>query len=428
MNVLRFFAIVFIFSFVSIAWMILGGSITYRTDELRRSLTEEVNSLWGPSNLVQHSPYVAKRTEADPNRLNRQREAGREPLSSQIAVSFEHHNRYKGLLWFSTYKVAFEGTYQLPAPENGEARAFVFELSDVSFLEGLVVTLDGQEVENVLDTDNVIRVLLPTDAAAHSVTVKYDTCGQDSWQYGTAWPGLQRAAALKEFALTATTDFRDIDYPKGSRSPDTPAQAVDGGMKAAWTYKNLRSSEKIGIEMPRRPDAGPIAARMSFFAPVSLLLFLAVLFAIVVLRKVPLHPMHYLFIAGGFFSFHILLAYLADLMNLHAAFWISAAVSVVLVVTYARLVAGVKFAVAYVGLAQLVYLVGFSYAFLWKGRTGLTVTIGAIATLFVLMQATGKVNWSEVFGRSGGLAGGNGRFRPEPPPLPAAEAPEEPKE
>ncbi len=29
--------------------------------------------------------------------------------------------------------------------------------------------------------------------------------------------------------------------------------------------------------------------------------------------------------------------------------------------------------------------------------TGLTVTIGAVVTLFVLMQTTGRVDWSEVF-------------------------------
>ena len=84
-------------------------------------------------------------------------------------------------------------------------------------------------------------------------------------------------------------------------------------------------------------------------------------------------------------------------MNIHVAFWICAAVSVFLVVSYMRLVAGVKFAVVFVGLAQLVYLVGFSYAFFWRGRTGLTVTIVAIITLFCLMQATGRVKWFDVF-------------------------------
>ena len=48
------------------------------------------------------------------------------------------------------------------------------------------------------------------------------------------------------------------------------------------------------------------------------------------------------------------------------------------------------------GVAQVVFLVLFSYAFFFEGYTGLTVTVGAIVTLFVLMQVTGRVKWDEV--------------------------------
>ena len=66
-------------------------------------------------------------------------------------------------------------------------------------------------------------------------------------------------------------------------------------------------------------------------------------------------------------------------------------------VSYLRLVVGLRFAALEAGLAQLIYLVLFSYAFFFKGFTGLAVTIGAILTLFVVMQMTGRVRWSEKF-------------------------------
>jgi isoprenylcysteine carboxyl methyltransferase (ICMT) family protein YpbQ len=50
------------------------------------------------------------------------------------------------------------------------------------------------------------------------------------------------------------------------------------------------------------------------------------------------------------------------------------------------------------GIAQLIYLVLFSYAFFWKGFTGLAITIISIVTLFVVMQATGRIRWSEKLG------------------------------
>ena len=45
------------------------------------------------------------------------------------------------------------------------------------------------------------------------------------------------------------------------------------------------------------------------------------------------------------------------------------------------------------GSAQLVYLILFSYAFFFRGFTGLAITIGAILTLFIAMQTTGRVRW-----------------------------------
>jgi hypothetical protein len=57
--------------------------------------------------------------------------------------------------------------------------------------------------------------------------------------------------------------------------------------------------------------------------------------------------------------------------------------------------------------AQAVYLIAFSYAFFFEGFTGLAVTIGAIITLFVLMQMTARVRWTEVFERSQPAVGGS---------------------
>lgn len=77
-----------------------------------------------------------------------------------------------------------------------------------------------------------------------------------------------------------------------------------------------------------------------------------------------------------------------------------AAASVLLVVSYLRLVVGTRFAVVEAGLAQLVYLVLFSYAFFFKGFTGLAVTIGSILTLFLVMQMTARIRWADNFARA----------------------------
>jgi inner membrane protein involved in colicin E2 resistance len=82
----------------------------------------------------------------------------------------------------------------------------------------------------------------------------------------------------------------------------------------------------------------------------------------------------------------------------HAAFAASALTSVVLVISYIRIVVGWRFALVETGILQLVYLVLFSYTHFFKGYTGLIVTVFSILTLFAVMQVTARVRWSEVFG------------------------------
>ncbi|MEW6210533.1 MAG: inner membrane CreD family protein [Acidobacteriota bacterium] len=125
------------------------------------------------------------------------------------------------------------------------------------------------------------------------------------------------------------------------------------------------------------------------------------MFIISVMRKIEIHPVNYFFLAAAFFAFHLLLSYLVDHISIHAAFVICSLVSIFLVVSYMRLVAGSRFAYFEVAVAQVIYLVGFSYAFFFEGFTGLTVTIGSIITLFVVMQMTARIKWSERFQLAG---------------------------
>ena len=403
MGVVRFIAIMFIFGAVSAAWMILGGSIWFRTYEMDQQFSAEMAGQWGPEVVAQQAPYWAPAKSA-----KRTDDEAASPASSVITAHIANDHRYKGLLWYSTFTVKFRGRYELPAAQG--RGFFIFPLpADVTGYDALTVTIDGAEADVPHADISAGRIAVPVEGKAeHAIEVAYATQGQnvwlycpgqvarnDGWESGTSLATGGPLAELNDFSLTVTTDFADIDFP--AASPTAPASPAGGGKRAQWTYEKATTNQIMGVTVPKHPNAGPLAARMSFFAPVSLLMFFTVLFTTVVLKRIPLHPMHYLFIATGFFAFHILLAYLADIMNIHAAFWICSAVSVFLVVTYMRLVAGVKFAVVFVGLAQLVYLVGFSYAFFWRGRTGLTVTVVAIVTLFCLMQATGRVNWFEVF-------------------------------
>src|SRR5437763_2787169 len=118
--------------------------------------------------------------------------------------------------------------------------------------------------------------------------------------------------------------------------------------------------------MPEELQPGPLAGRISCFAPVSLLFFFFVMFIIATLRRIALHPMHFFFLATSFFAFHLLLAYLADHISIHLAFAICSAVSIFLVVSYLRIVVDARSAFCAAAIAQFVYPVLSSHAFFFK--------------------------------------------------------------
>ena len=196
--------------------------------------------------------------------------------------------------------------------------------------------------------------------------------------------------------MRMTTNFKAIDFPENTLSP-SEKQETASGWELEWNYKNLVSGFQIGMLMPEKLQPGPLAGRISFFAPVSLFFFFFLMFIITTMRGIELHPMNYFFLAAAFFAFHLLLAYMVDHVSIHTAFAVSSVVSIFLVISYLRLVVGTRFAAREAGLAQFIYLVMFSYAFFFKGFTGLSVTIGSILTLFVVMQMTGRMRWSEKF-------------------------------
>jgi hypothetical protein len=234
--------------------------------------------------------------------------------------------------------------------------------------------------------------------------VAYRSHGLESWRYRLG----NEVSQARDFELTARTNFKRIDFPLNTLSP-TEKVENSGGWDLAWRYGNIISGFQIGITMPEKLQPGPLAGQISYFAPVSLLLFFFLMFIITTLRSIDLHPTNYFFLAAAFFSFHLLLAYLVDHISIHAAFLICSAVSIFLVVSYLRIVVGPRFAWLEAGGAQFIYLVLFSYAFFLQGFTGLTVTVGCIVTLFAVMQMTARLRWADRFAQPRAAGPGSSR-------------------
>ncbi len=400
----RITAIVFIFVCASVAWAVLGTTIFSRTYDLNQQSEKHVGSTWGtpqnqsPPTASYQQVNIKEQDVVENNKVIKRKVEERVdvPLpiqSSYIDVALDLEHRQKGLLWYSTYKVNFGGTYTFSNTTN-QQQAVAFTLNfpaSQAIYDDLVFAID--DVPLLIKNEKNSASGITKVAAGKTATLKvgYHSQGLSDWHYSF---GNNDVARVQNFTLNMKTNFKDINFPDNTLSPSEKHETASG-WDLKWSYKNLVSGYQIAMEMPEKLQPGPLAGKISFFAPVSLFFFFFIMFIITTMRGIELHPMNYFFLAAAFFSFHLLLAYLVDHVSIHAAFAVSSVVSVFLVVSYLRLVIGIQFATREAAIAQFVYLVLFSYAFFLKGFTGLAITIGSVVTLFVVMQVTGRIHWAQ---------------------------------
>lgn len=383
----RLLAIAFIFCCACVAWMILGATLVQRTGDSDSSQREKLTSQWG-SAQTQSAPQVSIRVQTG----KKSYEDVAVPIrASRINVDLALEQRRDGLLWYNLYAARFVAHYRVRNDTSGHIASvrFQFPSTDGTYAD-FTYTIAGRRVSDAAALSRgCVSFYLPPGQETW-IDIGYRSRGMGTWTYRFG----SDVQSVDDFALTMTTNFDAIDFPPQTLLPDSEAQ-FGKGRRLEWHYAALVTGNGVGMAFPYPLQPGPLAQRITFWAPVALLFYLFVMLVITTLRKVDLHPVNYFFLAASFFAFHLLFAYLVDRISIEAAFVICSAVTLSLTISYLRLVVGWRFAAVESGLAQLVYLVLFSYALFNEGWSGLTITIGAIVTLFVTMQLTGRIRWSE---------------------------------
>ncbi|MBX9771031.1 MAG: inner membrane CreD family protein, partial [Candidatus Obscuribacterales bacterium] len=126
-------ALTFIYLCVCAAWMLLGSTVSVRTDQQNKSLNGEVQSLWGTEQR-QIAPTVVEEVDITTDADKPHKRTKKIPSSldgSDIRVNLALEQRKKGLLWYPTYKVGFAGTYKLSNnSDNNKTMEMRFDLPD----------------------------------------------------------------------------------------------------------------------------------------------------------------------------------------------------------------------------------------------------------------------------------------------------------
>ena len=281
----RIAAIGFIFFCTAIAWAILASTIFYRTYSSDTQLRGKVASSWGAPQ--EQCPPTATYVEGSWRQVPAVKN-GKEilrtiddrryiPLTlekSRVNAALHADYRRKGLLWYSTYQVQFAGAYEFVNPDD-RPRNVTFTLhlpAEQAIYDDMVFTVNGAPLvlESQKSETYGSTTVLPHQTAV--LNVGYRSQGLDTWHYSFG----DQVSQVHDFELRLSTDFKGFDFPENTLSP-TQENKIGQGSELVWSYKNLVSGYKIGLALPQKLQPGPLAGRISAFAPiVAVFLFCAV--------------------------------------------------------------------------------------------------------------------------------------------------------
>lgn len=321
-----------------------------------------------------------------------------------ISVRINKNIRQKGLLQFPGYDMEFQGKFIVRNQFSDNRRfrfSFPLAVSPVSGksaalnnITGLGVLLNGKTFQadtNYADGVQHTDVLAPGEEQVWQI--RYRSKGTESFQYLLG----QRQIQIKHLKAKLVTDFDETRLPTEGMVPATSASASKDGLnltEMTWSGHNLITGQNIGLEFKISGNYGELAARLFRYAPLAMFLFLGLILILTVARTIRLHPMHYLFMLGGFFVFYLLGSYLLSYMSVVPAILSALTVSTVAMVYYSHAIDVDRGLWPLVLSAALIFQWVFSLAFFLPEHTGLIITVAAVVAFFALMKMTAKIDWS----------------------------------
>jgi hypothetical protein len=221
-------------------------------------LSPAVTQLWGgrhvqaaPSAWYEKTRVVRKEIteqEADGTTITRQVSSevvDRVPVplaSSRIEVDLDLEHRRKGLLWYDTYAVAFDGRYRLKLPDGASGPLhlrFAFP-SPEAIYDDFVFRVDGEEIPPQDDlTAGIAAEVELTESRESLVEVGYRSRGLDDWQYLFVPAGV---AQVRDFLLSPTSRRSTFQLAPCHRRPRVGRPGVGSWYGVSTTWSPVRTS------------------------------------------------------------------------------------------------------------------------------------------------------------------------------------------
>ncbi|MDE0838372.1 MAG: hypothetical protein OSB41_04890 [Kiritimatiellae bacterium] len=158
------------------------------------------------------------------------------PTANTVVVTLDADYRKKGLIWYPTYNVAFDGAYTLTNPGDAPMDVLVeFRFPEnAETFDNFSVSLDGQVLSMPVDVKTGVNTTVQLAAGAtRDFAVTYACRGMTEWVYR---PG-PHTGRVRNLAPSAITTHKD-------------------GATLQWNASDLITQDVISVVVPERLNPG----------------------------------------------------------------------------------------------------------------------------------------------------------------------------
>ena len=316
------------------------------------------------------------------------------PKSINISTDLDYAEKVRSLLIFNAFEVHNQETYTIVNATQyaGELQVKVTTPENANLLYDYTIAIPEKGNLVVRPVMNGSVTLLPTLDVGESVDViiTYSTKGMDIYKYNlSAYQNNVIQSLTAKIKLN--TQGYNI-YREGI--PHSEEKSSDGAI-LQFDVKDFSTTQDMGVAFLEKQRYLDQIQTLMNYSPVSLVLFLVVVFLFSQIFAVKFNAFHYLFLGMIDVFYFLFVAYLIRFFGIVPTFGISIALTVAMFFLYAPNVFGKQFAYRVVGVYLGLLTVIFSLIFLVPIFQGLLFVILIFVIFMSVMVFVGRSDISK---------------------------------
>jgi inner membrane protein involved in colicin E2 resistance len=316
------------------------------------------------------------------------------PRTIAIDSDLNYGEQERDLLIFNAFEAKNHETYVIvnKSGYSGQLMVNITKPQNANLLYDYTITIPSRDNLVVRPMMDQATVLIPDIRVGEQVEVviTYSTKGMDIFKYNLS---AYQNNVIEELSASININTRDFEIYRFGLPHETTL--TDTGAAVQFNVDDFSTTQDLGVTfISKQRYLDQIQSLMSY-SPMSLMLFLAVIFLFSQVHSVKFNAFHYLFLAMIDVFYYLFVAYLIRFFGVVVTFGISILLTTIMFLLYCPNVFGWRFASRIAGTYLFLLTVVFSLIFLMPIFRGLMFVILIFVIFMSIMISVSRSDISK---------------------------------